>query len=327
MDELVRRFLLDFEDKRMAIVSVDPSKRKTGGALLGDRIRMNAIASGRVYMRSLATRQSNLALSRHVGDALCILKAAGFDLIVLETSGIGQSDTEIMDHSDVALYVMTPEFGAATQLEKIDMLDFADVVAINKFDKRGGADALRDVRKQYKRNHELWEAQDDSLPIFGTIASQFNDPGTHRLYRTLMNALADKTGAALSSTFGEGAGDSEKVHVIPPKRTRYLSEIADSIRSYNEWTEPRPSRPDCKPPHGAGRTGGPPLRPWLARSGEPVPGIGPEEPALAGALARRGRSLSGRITCSKSAARKSASPPPPRALEPPGHSEGQRSPP
>lgn len=237
VDELVRRFLLDFEDKRMAIVSVDPSKRKTGGALLGDRIRMNAIASGRVYMRSLATRQSNLALSRHVGDALCILKAAGFDLIVLETSGIGQSDTEIMDHSDVALYVMTPEFGAATQLEKIDMLDFADVVAINKFDKRGGADALRDVRKQYKRNHELWEAQDDSLPIFGTIASQFNDPGTHRLYRTLMNALAEKTGAALSSTFGEDAGDSEKVHVIPPKRTRYLSEIADSIRSYKDWVD------------------------------------------------------------------------------------------
>jgi methylmalonyl-CoA mutase len=237
VDELVRRFLLDFTDKRMAIVSVDPSKRKTGGALLGDRIRMNAIASGRVYMRSLATRQSNLALSRHVGDALDILKVAGFDLIVLETSGIGQSDTEIMDHSDVALYVMTPEFGAATQLEKIDMLDFADVVAINKFDKRGGADALRDVRKQYKRNHELWDAQDDTLPIFGTIASQFNDPGTHRLYRALMNTLAEKTGAGLASTFGESAGESEKVHVIPPKRTRYLSEIADSVRGYNEWTE------------------------------------------------------------------------------------------
>ncbi len=237
VDELVRRFLLDFSDKRMAIVSVDPSKRKTGGALLGDRIRMNAIASGRVYMRSLATRQSNLALSRHVGDALNILKVAGFDLIVLETSGIGQSDTEIMDHSDVALYVMTPEFGAATQLEKIDMLDFADVVAINKFDKRGGADALRDVRKQYKRNHELWEAQDDALPIFGTIASQFNDPGTHRLYRTLMNTLAQETGANLASSFGDTAGDSEKVHVIPPKRTRYLSEIADTVRGYNDWSD------------------------------------------------------------------------------------------
>ncbi|MDA8695720.1 methylmalonyl-CoA mutase family protein [Flavobacteriales bacterium] len=237
VDELVRRFLLDFSDKRMAIVSVDPSKRKTGGALLGDRIRMNAIASGRVYMRSLATRQSNLALSRHVGDALGILKVAGFDLIVLETSGIGQSDTEIMDHSDVALYVMTPEFGAATQLEKIDMLDFADVVAINKFDKRGGADALRDVRKQYKRNHELWDAEDDSLPIFGSIASQFNDPGTHRLYRTLMNTLAEQTGSDLKSTFGSDAGDSEKVHVIPPKRTRYLSEIADAVRGYNDWAE------------------------------------------------------------------------------------------
>ncbi len=237
VDELVRRFLLDFEEKRMAIVSVDPSKRKTGGALLGDRIRMNAIASDRIYMRSLATRQSNLALSRHVGDALDILKVAGFDLIVLETSGIGQSDTEIMDHSDVALYVMTPEFGAATQLEKIDMLDFADVVAINKFDKRGGQDALRDVRKQFKRNHELWDAEDDALPIFGTIASQFNDPGTHRLYRKLMNVLAERTGAGLSSTFGATAGESEKVHVIPPKRTRYLSEIADTVRGYNDWTD------------------------------------------------------------------------------------------
>ena len=159
VDELVRRFLIDFPEKRIALVSVDPSKRKTGGALLGDRIRMNAIHSDRVYMRSLATRQSNLALSRHVQEALDILKAAEFDLIVLETSGIGQSDTEIMDHSDVSLYVMTPEFGAATQLEKIDMLDFADVVAINKFDKRGAQDALRDVRKQFKRNHDLWEAQ------------------------------------------------------------------------------------------------------------------------------------------------------------------------
>ena len=157
VDEMVRRFLLDFTDKNVAIVSVDPSKRKTGGALLGDRIRMNSISSNRVYMRSLATRQSNLALSKHVSAALDILKVAGFDLIILETSGIGQSDTEIVDHSDVSLYVMTPEYGAATQLEKIDMLDFADVIAINKFDKRGALDALRDVKKQYQRNHNLWE--------------------------------------------------------------------------------------------------------------------------------------------------------------------------
>ncbi len=237
VDELVRRFLIDFPEKRIALVSVDPSKRKTGGALLGDRIRMNAIHSDRVYMRSLATRQSNLALSRHVQEALDILKAAEFDLIVLETSGIGQSDTEIMDHSDVSLYVMTPEFGAATQLEKIDMLDFADVVAINKFDKRGAQDALRDVRKQFKRNHDLWEAQDDDLPVVGTIASQFNDPGTNELYRRMMNTLADKTGAALSSNFAADQGTSEKVFIIPPARTRYLSEIAESNRAYDRWAE------------------------------------------------------------------------------------------
>ncbi|MEE2838662.1 MAG: methylmalonyl-CoA mutase family protein [Bacteroidota bacterium] len=237
VDELVRRFLIDFPEKRIALVSVDPSKRKTGGALLGDRIRMNAIHSDRVYMRSLATRQSNLALSRHVQEALDILKAAEFDLIVLETSGIGQSDTEIMDHSDVSLYVMTPEFGAATQLEKIDMLDFADVVAINKFDKRGAQDALRDVRKQFKRNHDLWEANDDDLPVVGTIASQFNDPGTNELYRRMMNTLADKTGAALSSNFAADQGTSEKVFIIPPARTRYLSEIAESNRAYDRWVE------------------------------------------------------------------------------------------
>ncbi|MGB1620681.1 MAG: cobalamin-dependent protein, partial [Schleiferiaceae bacterium] len=152
VDELVRRFTMDFNDKRIAVVSVDPSKRKTGGALLGDRIRMNAIKHGNVFMRSLATRQANLALSAHVQNALDILKVAGFDLIILETSGIGQSDTEILDHSDASLYVMTPEYGAATQLEKIDMLDFADLIALNKFDKRGALDALRDVKKQYQRN-------------------------------------------------------------------------------------------------------------------------------------------------------------------------------
>ena len=233
VDELVRRFLLDFSDKHLAVVSVDPSKRKTGGALLGDRIRMNSIKSDRVYMRSLATRQSNLALSKHVADAISILKTAGFDLIILETSGIGQSDTEILDHSDVSLYVMTPEYGAATQLEKIDMLDFADVIALNKFDKRGALDALRDVRKQYQRNHNLWEKNVDEMPVYGTIASQFNDPGMNTLYKVLMDKVVEKTGASLASTFEITREMSEKIFVIPPERTRYLSEISENNRAYD----------------------------------------------------------------------------------------------
>ncbi len=237
VDELVRRFLIDFEDKTIAIVSVDPSKRKTGGALLGDRIRMNAIKNERVYMRSLATRQSNLALSKHVAEAIQVLKAAQYDLIILETSGIGQSDTEIMDHSDVSLYVMTPEFGAATQLEKIDMLDFADVVALNKFDKRGALDALRDVKKQYKRNHMLFEASDDDIPVYGTIASQFNDPGMNQLYKVVMDKLVEKTNTDMVSTFEITAEMSEKIFVIPPSRNRYLSEIAENNRSYDNWID------------------------------------------------------------------------------------------
>jgi len=240
VDELVRRFLIDFDGenaKNIAVISVDPSKRKTGGALLGDRIRMNSIFNNRVYMRSLATRQSNLALSRYVKDAVDIVKAAGFDLIILETSGIGQSDTEITEHSDLSLYVMTPEYGAATQLEKIDMLDFADVIALNKFDKRGALDALRDVKKQYKRNHNLWETEDDDLPVFGTIASQFNDPGMNHLYKVIMDQLVEKTGADLKSNFHHAKEMSEKIFIIPPKRTRYLSEISESIRDYNETVE------------------------------------------------------------------------------------------
>ena len=237
VDELVRRFLADFPDKSIGIISVDPSKRKTGGALLGDRIRMNAINSDRVYMRSLATRQSNLALSKHVSEAVLVLKAAHFDLIILETSGIGQSDTEILEHSDVSLYVMTPEFGAATQLEKIDMLDFADLVAINKFDKRGALDALRDVKKQYQRNHGLWDANPDDLPIFGTIASQFNDPGMNRLYGMVMQTLVSKAGSSLVSTFEITNEMSEKIFVIPPARTRYLSEIAETNRAYDVVTK------------------------------------------------------------------------------------------
>ena len=234
VDELVRRFLIDFPEKTIGLISVDPSKRKTGGALLGDRIRMNAINNSRVYMRSLATRQSNLALSKYVAEAIEVLKAAKYDIIILETSGIGQSDTEIMDHSDVSLYVMTPEFGAATQLEKIDMLDFADLVALNKFDKRGALDAIRDVKKQYQRNHNLWDVDTNTMPIFGTIASQFNDPGMNTLYKSIMDKIVEKTGAELQSTFEITREMSEKIFVIPPHRTRYLSEIAENNRKYDE---------------------------------------------------------------------------------------------
>lgn len=234
VDELVRRFLINFPKKTIGIISVDPSKRKTGGALLGDRIRMNAINSPRVYMRSLATRQSNLALSKYVNEAVEVLKAAEYDLIILETSGIGQSDTEILEHSDVSLYVMTPEFGAATQLEKIDMLDFADLVAINKFDKRGAKDALRDVKKQYMRNHNLWDMPQEKLPVFGTIASQFNDPGMNTLYKAVMDKLVEKTNTDLKSTFEISEEMSEKIFVIPPARTRYLSEISENNRSYDK---------------------------------------------------------------------------------------------
>ena len=235
VDELVRRFLMEIADKTIAIISVDPSKRKTGGALLGDRIRMNAIDHPRVYMRSLATRQANLALSVNVRESIDICKAAGFDLIIVETSGIGQSDTEITEHCDVSMYVMTPEFGAATQLEKIDMLDFADLVAINKFDKRGAPDAMRDVRKQYKRNHNLFDARDEEIPVFGTIASQFNDPGMNSLFVALLKELFKKTGTDFHADLKLDGGVSEKMYIIPPDRTRYLAEIAESSEQYNEW--------------------------------------------------------------------------------------------
>ncbi|MEA3495242.1 MAG: methylmalonyl-CoA mutase family protein [Bacteroidota bacterium] len=237
VDEIVRRFLLDFPEKTIAIICADPSKRRTGGALLGDRIRMNSIDNPRVYMRSLATRMSNLTLSNYVNDAVNVVVVAGYDLIILETSGIGQSDTEIVDHSDLALYVMTPEYGAPTQLEKIDMLDYADIIALNKFDKRGALDSLRDVKKQYARNHQLWHDSQDSMPVFGTIASQFNDPGVNKFYNALIKKIKEKTGANFESSFLEDAEFSEKIHIIPPKRVRYLSEIADSIRAYNKWSD------------------------------------------------------------------------------------------
>jgi len=241
VDELVRRFLLEVQDKTIAIISVDPSKRKTGGALLGDRIRMNAINNPRVYMRSLATRQANLALSRNVQESIDICKAAGYDLIIVETSGIGQSDTEITEHCDVSLYVMTPEFGAATQLEKIDMLDFADLVAINKFDKRGALDALRDVRKQYKRNHNLFDAADESIPVFGTMASQYNDPGMNNLFSALMDKIKSVTGIDYEAQNLTTAAQSEKIYIIPPDRTRYLAEIAEASAAYNEWVQQQSS--------------------------------------------------------------------------------------
>jgi methylmalonyl-CoA mutase len=237
VDELVRRFLSDFPNKNIAIISVDPSKRKTGGALLGDRIRMNSVNNNGVYMRSLATRQSNLALSKHVSDALNILKAASYDFIILETSGIGQSDTEILDHSDVSLYVMTPEYGAATQLEKIDMIDFADLIALNKFDKKGALDALRDVKKQYQRNHNLWDNELESMPVYGTIASQFNDPGTNTLYRSIIEKINLKSKVKLNSTFEISSAMSEKQFIIPPKRVRYLSEISEINQTYDKWSK------------------------------------------------------------------------------------------
>jgi methylmalonyl-CoA mutase len=234
-DELVRRFVTDFADKTIAVVSVDPSKRKTGGALLGDRIRMNAVHHPHVYMRSFATRQANVAENRHVTDAIRILSYAGFDLIIVETAGIGQSDSQITDVADVSLYVMTPEYGAATQLEKIDMIDYADLIALNKFDKRGAMDALRDVKKQYQRSRQLFDRSPDTMPVFGTIASQFNDPGTNTLYRAVVDALTAKCELDWTSRFHATDEMSEKVYVIPPDRTRYLAEIVDENRRYDAF--------------------------------------------------------------------------------------------
>ena len=244
VDELVRRFTSDFPNKNLAIISVDPTKRRSGGALLGDRIRMNAISTPSVYMRSLATRNANASLSAHVQDAIAICKAAGADLVIVESSGIGQSDTEIVDVSDTSLYVMTPEYGAATQLEKIDMIDFADVIAINKFDKRGAEDSLRDVKKQYKRSRELWEASDEQLPVVGTIASQFNDPGMNKLYRCIFEALASKANTKFGEFSERNEGSSAKIYIIPPSRVRYLSEISETIRTYNRNVDLERARAD-----------------------------------------------------------------------------------
>ena len=242
-DEIVRRFLNNYKDRTIAVISVDPSKKKTGGALLGDRIRMNSISNPRAYMRSLATRESDKALSIHVQEAIDICKEAGYDFIILESAGVGQSDASILDYCDVSLYVMTPEYGAASQLEKINMLDYADVIAINKFDKAGALDALTDVRKQYKRNHSLWKAKEEELPVLGTIASQFNDAGVNQLFRLLMLKVDEKCKTNFVS--GNGSFQLQKSFgveaIIPPARVRYLSEIADTIKEYDDLVKEQSS--------------------------------------------------------------------------------------
>jgi methylmalonyl-CoA mutase len=233
-DEVVRRFLWDQEDKRVAVLSVDPSRRRSGGALLGDRIRVNSLPHPRGYMRSLATREANLSLSPHVGAAIEVCKAAGFDLVVVETSGIGQADTGITDLADVSVYVMTPEYGAASQLEKIDMLDFADLVVVNKADKPGWEDALRDVRKQVRRNRVAFDVAEDELGVWPTIASDFNDPGTNRFYLELMRRLDAVAAADFAPGLDLVTEATAKHHVVPASRSGYLAEIAETIEDYDQ---------------------------------------------------------------------------------------------
>jgi isobutyryl-CoA mutase len=233
-DELIRRFRLDRPELAIAVIAVDPSKRKTGGALLGDRIRMNAV-NGPIYMRSMATRASGSEVPEQVPAIIELCKAAGFGLVILETPGIGQADSAVAEIGDLALYVMTPEFGAASQLEKIDMLDHADLVAINKFDRRGGADALRDVRKQMQRNRQAFGTDPEALPVYGTIASRFNDDGVTELYQGLLAALAEKGFPTGSSSLPKPAGKSSTAGaaIVPPARSRYLAEIAETVRGYH----------------------------------------------------------------------------------------------
>ena len=235
-DEIVRRFLDDQRTRRVAVLSVDPTLRKSGGALLGDRIRMNSVSTGRAFMRSMATRREHRALAASVRGAVQLCKASGFDLVIVETAGIGQSDTEIADLADFTVYVMTSEYGAASQLEKIGMLDYADLIAINKFDKAGGQDALRDVRKQVRRNRGLFQARDEELPVLGTVASRFQDPATDRFYAQLMSRMAEKLKLGWRSEF-EARPDSPPNIVIPTRRVRYLSEIADAVREYKRRAE------------------------------------------------------------------------------------------
>lgn len=236
-DELIRRFLKEFPEKRVAILSVDPTKQKTGGALLGDRIRMNAIFNNRVYMRSLATRGSRTELSSSIGDVLDVVRVAGYDLIIVETSGIGQGDAEITNYTDLSMYVMTSEFGAPTQLEKIDMIDFADVIAINKFERKGSEDALRQVQKQFQRSRELWDEPIDNMPVYGTIASQFNDKGTNALFAALVHIINKKTGSDWETGYEQFAKTQKQDVIIPNDRRYYLREITDTVRGYHKKTE------------------------------------------------------------------------------------------
>ncbi|NYE62981.1 methylmalonyl-CoA mutase [Duganella sp. 1224] len=242
-DELIRRIRLDQADAlNIAVISIDPSRRKSGGALLGDRIRMNAInpwaGQSRVFMRSLATREAGSEISQALPDVIAACKVAGFDLVIVETSGIGQGDAAIVPHVDVSMYVMTPEFGAASQLEKIDMLDFADFIAINKFDRKGAQDALRDVAKQYQRNRELWSKRPEEMPVYGTQASRFNDDGVTALYQGLLPKLAEfglrtQPGKLQTTDLRHSSG---KNVIVPPARARYLAEIADTVRGYHRFT-------------------------------------------------------------------------------------------
>ena len=236
-DEIVRRFLNTYSDKTIAVISVDPSRKKTGGALLGDRIRMNSIHHPRAYMRSLATRENDKALSNYVQEAIDICKVAGYDFIILESAGVGQSDASILDYCDVSVYVMTPEYGAASQLEKINMLDYADIICINKFDKAGALDALHDVKKQYKRNHGLWSAKDNELPVIGTVASTFNDPGCNGLFNKIIDEVIKNTGHNWKKYEAPIRSKSHENAIIPPKRVRYLAEIAEEVANYNKLAD------------------------------------------------------------------------------------------
>ncbi len=235
-DEILNRFLACFEDMRIAVLAVDPTRRRTGGALLGDRIRMNSLRSERVYMRSIATRRQHLATSEMLADHILFLKSQGFDLVIVETAGIGQSDSEIVDMVDYSVYVMTSEYGAASQLEKIDMLDFADLVVLNKYDKRGAEDALRDIRKQWKRNHKAFDVADGDIPVYPTIASQFNDPGVSWMFAELCRRVAEKAGldkAGWTPQIDTALREPRSTATIPGPRIRYLAEIAEQGRETN----------------------------------------------------------------------------------------------